>query len=1022
MLRALIAASLRRPWIVLTLAAAVLAYGLFVAVRSRFDVYPEFAPPQVAIQTEAPGLSPEEVETLVTLPIENAVNGVGELAAVRSQSIQGFSVITAVFREGTDVARARQMVGERLLQAAGRLPQGAGPPTLAPLTSATSTVLAIGLTADRRTPMELRTFADWTLRPRLLGVPGVASVSVFGGEVRQLQIQVRPDRLIAYGLGIDDVLDAARLATGVRGAGFIETPNQRVVVRTEGQSPTPAALGQVELARRGAVSVRLSDVADVVDAPQAAIGDAAVMGRPGVLLMVTSQYGANTLAVTRAAETALAEMRPTMPAAGITLWPALFRPADFISTALRNVRSSLLLGGLFVAIVLFLFLLDLRTACISFTAIPLSLLAAVIALDRVGLSLNTMTLGGLIIAIGVVVDDAIIDVENILRRLREQDGRGAPRAPRAVMLDASLEVRSAVVYATFVVALVFLPVLTMTGVQGRLFAPLGVAFIIATLASLAVALTVTPALCAVLLARGVPARQPSYVLRLKDGHRRLLTAIGQHPSRVLAVTAAISLIPLLALPFLGVEFLPESREGHVIVHMTLAPGTALAESRRVGERVAAELLKNPHIRSVAQRIGRAEQGEDTLGPHHSEFDVDFRPGTNAEEAQAEMRHALDGFPGATFAVKPYLSERIEETVSGTTADVVVKVFGDDLDGIDAAARAVAAVLARVPGAADVQVASLPGVPQVTVRLRPDRLLALGFTPGGVLDAVQTAYQGSVAAHTYEGTRVFDVAVVLAPSLRREPSTIGALLVRSPGGLRVPLRELADIGMGSGRYAVSHEGARRVQVVSCNARGRALGAFVADAKRRVEREVRFPAGDYPIWSGAAEAAREARGQLLVTGLLAAVGIALLLAVVFARGRNLLLVLANLPFALVGGVLATGGTLSIGSLVGFITLFGLTVRNSIMLVSHYEHLVTVEGAPWGAATAVRGASERLVPILMTALVTGLGLVPLALGSGAPGREIEGPMAIVILGGLVTSTVLNLLVLPTLALRYGAFGAER
>jgi CzcA family heavy metal efflux pump len=1023
MLNHIVQFSLKFRGVVIALACVLIGYGLFVAAHSKLDVFPEFAPPMITIQTEAPGLSPEQVEQLVTRPVENGINGVPNLESIRSQSIQGLSVVTVVFSDDADIYRARQMVSERLTQIAGDLPQGVAAPKMGALTSSTSLMLAIGLTSTNRTQMELRTFADWTLRPRLLGVPGVAKVDVFGGEVRQLQIQVKPDRLIAFGVDVEDVLAAARKSTGMRGTGFVEDANARTLIRTEGQSLTPQQLGELVLLQHDGVSVRLEDVADVVEAPEPKLGDALIMGERGVILLPASQYSANTMDVTLAVERALDEMKPLFVSEKITIHPRLFRSANFIQTSLHNINSSLLIGGVLVVAVLFLFLLDLRTAFISFTSIPLSLLAAVIVLDRFGVTLNTLTLGGFAIAIGVVVDDAIIDVENILRRLRENQSKANARSLFHVVLHASLEVRSAVVYATFIVALVFMPVLLMTGVQGRLFAPLATSFILAIMASLAVALTVTPALCYLMLSRVEPHKEPGYVRWLKARHRAWLEGVSRRPRTVIALALVLCLGAAATLPFFGGEFLPEFREGHFIVHMAAIPGTSLEESLRIGREVTRELLKNPHLRSVSQQAGRAEQGEDTWGTHYSELHVDLQPlaGEEAEAVTGEIRQALGKFPGLTFKIMPFLTERIEETISGVTAQFVINIFGDDLDVLDQKAGEIQQVLSQVDGAVDVQMESQPGLQETVTRLRPERLLQLGFHPVDVMDAIQTAYQGTVVAQTYQGNRVFDVAVILHPGSRKNAETLGALIVRNPQGLRVPLRELAEIYSGNSRYVVTHDGARRRQQVTCNIAGSDAAAFAKEVKKQIEGKVSLPTGVYLVYSGLAETQNQARRDLLIHSLIAAVAIVLLLAILFGTTRNLLLILANLPFALVGGVLAvfaSGGLLSIGSLVGFVTLFGITMRNSIMMISHFEHLVQEEGMVWGLEAAIRGASERLLPILMTALVTALGLLPLAIGSGEAGREIEGPMAIVILGGLATSTVLNLLVLPTLALRYGRF----
>jgi len=1027
MLQRIVQFSLRFRGVVIVLGCVLVAYGLYVAAHTKLDVFPEFAPPQVVIQTEAPGLSPEEVEALVTRPIENSINGAPDLVTIRSQSIQGLSAITAVFGDRADIYRVRQMVSERLNQVAGSLPQRVKPPKMGPLISSTSKVLVMGLTSTNRTLMELRTFADWTARPRLLAVPGVAKVEVFGGEVRQIQIQVKPERLIDYGLALEDVLAVGQRATAVRGAGFVDNANQRIVLRTEGQMLTAQQLGEVAVAHHNGVSVRLKDVAKVVEGPEPKFGDAQIMGERGVVVEVYSQYGANTMEVTRAVENALAEMAPVFASEKITLQARLFRPANFIETSLHNVSQSLMIGGILVAVVLFFFLLDWRTAFISFTSIPLSLLATVIVLDRYGVSLNTLTLGGFAIAIGVVVDDAIIDVENILRRVRQNLTLATPPPLMQVVLEASLEVRSAVVYATFIIALVFFPILTMTGIQGKLFTPLATAFILAILASLAVALTVTPALCLAMLSRTKPHEEPRYVRWMKERHCRWLGALSQRPRTVMVVALVIFFGALATLPFFGGEFLPEFREGHFIVHMASVPGTSLEASLRLGRQATEELLKNPHIRSVSQQAGRAENGEDTWGTHYSELDVDLKPlsGEEAEGVMGEIRQALEKFPGVTFRVLPFLAERMEETLSGATAQIVVNIFGDDLDVLDQKAGQVRQVLAGVGGATDVQIESQPNSPQMVTRLRPERLTEFGFLPVDVLDAIQTAYQGADVAQVYEGNRVFDVTVILDEASRKAPEQIGALLLRNSEGQRMPLRELAEIYPVTGRYVVAHEGARRRQQVSCNVAGRDMGSFVAEMKKQIAAKVAFPSGVYPVFGGSGLVQSAARRELLLNSAIAGIGIILLLSIVFHNTRNLLLVLANMPFALIGGVLAvfaTGGSLSLGSLVGFVTLFGITTRNSIMMISHFEHLVQQEGMAWGLETAIRGASERLLPILMTALVTALGLLPLALGTGEAGREIEGPMATVILGGLLTSTLLNLLVLPTLALRYGEFQAAK
>ncbi|MEP6662325.1 MAG: efflux RND transporter permease subunit [Verrucomicrobiota bacterium] len=1092
MLQSIIQFSLRFRGVVITLACVLLGYGIYIAKNAKLDVFPNFVQPQVVVQTEAPGLSPEQVELLVTRPIETTVNGLGDMESLRSESIGGLSIITVVFKEGTDVFRARPMLSEQLGEMAGTLPAGVETPRLTPLTSSTMDLLKIGLVSDKLSPMELRTFADWTLRPRLLSVPGVAKCNTFGGEVRQLQIQVLPERLLAYHLALSDVLAAARNSTAVMGAGFIETSNQRITIQTEGQSLTAEALGEVVIRHTNHFSVRLKDVARVVEGGEIKFGDSLIMGKPGVLMTMSSQYGANTMEVTKALEEALDEMKPVFAQQGIKLYPRLHRPATFIETALNNMKHSLVLGAILVAVVLFLLLGSVRTACISLVAIPMSLLAAVIVMEKFGITINTITLGGLVIALGSVVDDSIIDVENILRRLREfhakQSGAAKPLTPALspsegerenfnppvgkgdsvqtlqstasvspspptksdgvggegrgevgresnvfqIILHASIEVRSAIVFATFVVALVFLPVLTLTGLQGSFFAPLALSYLLAVMASLVVALTLTPALSYLLFDKGVSQTEEPRVQRwLKAGYARTLRFVTEWPRIIILAVATICLGALAILPH-GGEFLPEFREGHFVLQVFTKPGTALPEMLRLGEKISRELLKNERIATVEQQIGRAELGEDPWGPHRSEFHVDLKPMSGEEEEKMadEIRDILKSFPGIQFEVLTFLGDRIGETISGETAPVVVNIFGDDLDMLDAKAREVANVLNTVPGHADVQVKSPPGEPRMVVRLRSDRMTQFGFRPAEILEAIRVSYQGEVVAQTHLANRAADVAVILDANDRQDPDAIGSLMLRSPEGTLMPLRELAEVYPASGRFSIMHEGARRRQTVTCATTGRDVSSFVDEAKKQIASKINFPDGTYPVFSGVAQAKEKAQRELLVHSAIAVVGILLLLTIVFPNWRNLMLLLINVPFALVGGVLAIWlsnllapgeSALTIGSLVGFVTLFGITMRNSIMMISHFEHLVKEEGMTWGLEAAMRGSSERLMPILMTATVTGLGLLPLAMGSGEAGREIEGPMAIVILGGLITSTVLNLLVLPTLALRFGKFGIE-
>jgi len=1021
--------SIRYAGVVVAVAATIVAYGIYTLTRANLDVFPEFSPSQVVLQIEAPGFSSEQVEALVTQPIENALAGIPGLEGIRSQSIPGLSVVTVIFEDGTETYRNRQVVSERLTSLATQMPQGVAAPTMTPLTSSASTVLGIGLTSSERSLMELRTLVDWTIRPHLLAVPGVAEVNVFGGDVRQWQIQIDQTKLRQANLSIADIVSAARNATGMLGTGFVKTPNQHIIIQADAEPDSLADLGSLVVAFRDGQAIRLSDVARVVEGAAPSIGAAAINTVPGVFLMVQGQLGANTHAVTLELEQALAELKPLIDAEKVTLDPALFRPANFIETAVRNVQRDVLIGSTLVVLVLFLFLYNVRTALICTLALPVSLLSAVLVLDYLGVTLNVMVLGGLAIALGEVVDDAIIDTENIFRRLRLNRLAAVPRDVAAVVLDASVEVRSSVVFATFIVVLAFVPLLTLSGIAGKLFAPLGLAYIFAILASLVTALTLTPALCYLLLARrALSAEDPPAVAFIKPYYLALLAKFERYPGRNVAVTFALIAAGIGVLPLFNGEFIPALREGHYIVHMTAVPGTSEAESLRIGNRVSREIGAIDGVKSVAQWVGRSRNGADTFGTHYSEFEIEIGALGGAEQVRVlrEIREVLSGqrggaFPGVSFGVNTFLTERIEETITGFAAPFVVTLYGSDLDSLDRDALAVASALARVPGAVDVQLQAPPGTPQLNVRLRDRRIAALGMTPGQVLQALSTAYDGTIVGQVHRESQVIDLVVLLPPTVRNNIDNVRSLMLRNPDGRLVRLDEVADVRVTGGRYKVLHYGGRRIQTVTANFTGRDVGSFERAARAAIAKQVQPSHGNYMVFSSAAESQRQARIDLVVHSLLAGVGVLLLLYIAFNRLHNMAITFLNLPFALIGGVIAvvaTGGWVSLGSLVGFVTLFGITLRNSIMLVSHYHHLVEKENAPWNLQTALRGAAERLPSILMTALVTGLGLMPLALGTGEPGREIEGPMATIIVGGLATSTLLNLLVLPTILLHFGKF----
>lgn len=1043
MMSALVRFAIRYSGVIIGLATLMIIYGIYSLTRSNLDVFPEFSPTQLIIQTEAPGLSTDLVEKLVSQPIENSISGTVGIAMMRSQSIPGLSVVTVIFKEGTDVYRNRQVVAERLATLAGRLPARVIP-NITPLTSAASTVMGIGLTSDKVDLRELRSIVDWELRPHLMSVEGVADVNVFGGQIKQLQIQIKPQQLILYRLSLQEVVDAATRATGVRGAGFIENNNQRVILNTIGQALTPQQLGQTTVAYRNGQSIKFNDIATVADGAQPSISSSSINGKTGIYLSIQGQLGANTYGVTKSLEQAIKQIKPSLENRQITLHEGLFRPANFIDTAINGVRTDILIGSVLVIIVLFLFLFNGRTAFISATAIPLSLLTAIVVLSHFKIGINIMVLGGLAIALGEVVDDAIIDTENIFRRLRENKSLSTPLPLHEVVFNASMEVRSSVVYATIIVALVFMPLLTLSGVAGKLFAPLGYAYIAAILASLAVALTLTPALCYLLLGRiKLSAEDPPLIAWIKLRYTDLLHRIEKDYKRTILIAIAVIAIGLGSLPLFKSQFIPSLHEGHFIMHMTLVPGTSEQESLRVGNQVSKAIREIKGVKSVVQWVGRAQNGADTFGTHYSEFEIEIGTLSGPEQNRilSEIRERLSGmqenkdadgdgekapgFVGINFAINTFLTERIEETISGYAASNVINIYGNDLDALDRDAQAVAGVVSSVAGARDVLVQSPPGTPQLSIRLRHDKLAQWGLQPTDVLDNIRAAYESMPVTPIYENNRMFWLSVVLEPNSRLEINTIRKLPLFNREGRLVMLGDVADISQESGRSKILHAGAKRIQTVTANVVGRDVESFSEEIKARLKKEVKLSPGNYLAFTGEAEAQSQSREDLIVHSLIATVGIFLMLYIAFGNLRNLLLTFINLPFALIGGVLAvmfTGGWISLGSLVGFVTLFGITLRNSIMLVSHYQHLINFEGKTWNAETAIQGASERLPSILMTALVTALGLLPLAAGSGQPGREIEGPMAIIIVGGLVTSTVLNLLILPTIMLHFGKFEKDQ
>jgi CzcA family heavy metal efflux pump len=1016
MLAAIVRASLKAPRIVTALAALIAALGVAALLSARFDVFPDFAPPHVLVQTEAPGLDASQVEALVTRPLEDLLAGTENVKTVRSTSSQGLSALQVVFDRSGDPYRQRQVVTERLAEFAGLLPEGVDAPLLSPLSSSMEYLVHFGYTSDRLSALELRDIVQWIVKPQILAVPGVAQAQLFGGEVRERQIEVDPLKLAAAGLTMDDVLATAKRATELIGGGYLETPTQRIVIRAQAPGATLDALAGAVVGTHGGFPVRLGDIASVREGPEPRFGAALIEGKPGILIETSTQFGANTLEVTRALEERLDALAPALAKQGIEYHPALLRPASFIESAIEKLRNSLAIGALLVVALLLVTLRDWRGALVSFSAIPLALLTTVWILEVWGLSLNTMTLGGLVVALGVVVDDAVIDVENILRRRRvSEPGVDIVK----LFTGASLEVRRPVFYATAAVAVAFLPILMMSGLQGAFFRPLSIAFLLAVGLSLLVAMSATPAMSVLWMARHRPKPEARFLAYAKRGQLRAIEWLHRRPRLLIAILAGTGLAGVVFLPLLGARLLPDFRENYLIAHASLRPGISLGETERVGEQISRGLMAIPGVKSVAEQIGRAENGQDPDAPNKSEFEVQIDPRQqhNAAEIDAAIRDVFDDYPNQLVEIYSVLAERIGETLSGESAPFSISVIGSDLDADDRVGAEIVDVLARLPGSGNVRLTVPPREVELHIELSPERLAVHGLQAADVLQTVNAAYHGTVAAALNQADRSVPVAVRIAGA-GADPQAVGALLLRGRDGALTRLSAVATITLQLARSLVDHQDGLRRQIVVASPTRADQAGFAAAARNAVAAKVQLPPGVYLRYGGAAEAQAAAAHELLLHSAAAFVLIVLLLALAFGSSRHVLLVLLALPSTLIGGVAAvaiTGGTLTLGAMVGFVALFGMAARNSILLVSHYDHLVIEEGQPWNLATALRGAEERLTPVLLTALLTGLALFPVAVQLHQPGHEIEGPMAVVILGGLVSSTLVSLLLIPPLAARW-------
>ena len=1017
MIDALIRWSLHNKLIVLTLAAILLAWGGWQATRLAVDVLPDLTAPTVTILVEGGGIAPEEMESLVTFPIEAALNGAAGVRRVRSVTAVGAAIVWVEFDWGEEIHRARQTVNEKLSLVAGSLPDTVEPPVLAPISSIMGEILFLALESDRHSMLDVRTVADTALRRRILSVPGVSQVTTIGGAERQYQVLVSPDRLDFYRVTLGQVERALEEANRNTSAGFRISGGQEYLILGIGRPETVAEIGETVVVARAGRPVLVRDLGRVKIGPALRRGEGSYNGENAVVVGIQKQPGANTLDLTHRLDAVLDELQASLPD-GMVVRRDIFRQADFIETAIDNLTRALRDGGILVVVIVFLFLANLRAASITLVAMPLSLLAAVLAMKWAGATINSMTLGGMAIAVGAIVDDAIIDVENVFRRLRENVTR--PEAERRSVLDVvyrgSSEIRGSIVFATLVIGLVFVPLFFLHGVEGRLLRPLGFAYLVALFASLVVALTVTPVLCALMLPESKAVRsghEPRWITRLKNVYERQLEWGLRYGRSILAGAAVLLLAAIASFFWMGRAFLPEFNEGTLTISAVTLPGTSLEESHELGAAVERLLLEVPEVTATARRTGRAERDEHLQGVESAEIDVNLRMGERSKhEVLEEIRTRLSLVPGTNVTVGQPISHRIDHMLSGTRAAIAVKIFGPELTVLRDLAREVEAVAHEVPGAVDVSVEAQANISTVRVRFDRQALARHGQPAGAAAEAMRTAFVGREVGQVFEGQLAFPLVVRYPAEVQRELESIRRTRIDTPSGARVPLEAIAEIREDRGPNFISRENGRRKIVVSANVAGRDLRSVVDGIRNAVAASVDLPAGYAIEYGGQFESEAAASRRLLWLGLTVVLGILVLLCAAFRSLGDAVIIMLNLPLALIGGaagVFVSGGVLSVASIIGFIALFGIATRNGIMMISHIRHLLEQEGERSFHRAVVRGARERLVPILMTALATGLALVPLALAGAHPGAELEAPMAVVILFGLLSATALNMAVVP-------------
>ena len=1015
MLKNIIKSAINGRIIVLIVSLILVSVGLNTIRQAPLDVFPEFAPIKVEVQTEAPGLSTEEIEQLISMPLEQALNGTPQLKTLRSKSVLGLSSVVLLFEEGTNLNQSRQFVQERLSLAATRLPSAAKPPVLMPPLSSLSRVLKIGVTSKHLSQMDISTLTMWTIRPHLMSVPGVANVAVWGQRDKQLQILIDPNRLRAFGLSLPQIIKASGDAASIESGGFVDFPNQRIAVRHTNLSTEPEELAKTVVDFKNGSPIRLGDVANIAIGTPPAIGDAVINHGDGLLLIVEKNPNANTIEVTKKVEAAIAELKPALKQLEID--STIFRPATFIERAIANLQNALLLGAALVAMILIVFLRNKRAAIISICAIPLSLVTAVLVLTALNVSMNTMVIAGLVIALGEVVDDAIIDVENILRRLQLNQLLPAPQSKLSVVINASLEVRSAVVYATMIVMVVFLPVLFLDGIAGAFFKPLALAYLFAILASLLVALTVTPVLAFMLLDAKVN-QETTFVTWLRSKYSHLLDTTLLRPKKTF-VAATIALISTSAGSLLlGSEFLPEFKETDFLMHFLERPGASIEQMKKMSLRASHDLLSISGVRNFGAHIGRAEAADEVVGPNFTELWISIDQDVNYEQTVSAIQKAMQGYSGIFTDVQTYLKERSKEVLSGSSASIVVRLYGPDLAVLRQQADLIKKTMQSVDGISDLKVESQVLIPQIEIRLKQEAAQRYGINTNDIRKVTSTVLKGTKVGEVYETQQKVDVVVIGNLESKLDLTAIQQLPIDSVFGSQLKVKDVAEVYIVGMPNEIKREAAsRRIDIVA-NAKNRDLGSVAAEVEAKVSN-LTFPTGYYPQFLGEHTAQKAASKKLLGLTALMLLAIVLIVYIDFKSYRHTMIFLASLPFALMGGVIGvyiSGGTVSLGSIVGFIAVLGIAARNGILLISHYRHLNINEGMPLNIDLIKRGSQERLVPILMTALAATLALCPILFKGPISGYEIEYPLAVVVISGMLSSTLLNLILLPSIFLKFG------